>query len=273
MTSRAQPISCRRRKITMKWLSTILALFLITSPGTAACFGKFPGGSVQRGSTKRWANRGNGETLQTVTISHDFEMAVTVATQLQWFLVTGNNPSYFKSQQYCQSDYISKNGTDLCPNNPVEQVSWDDVQAFIAKLNQGNYGYTYRLPTEAEWEYAARAGTQTAYYFGDDATQLDANGWYYDNSGKQTHAVGGKTANAFGLYDMAGNVFEWTQDWYGPYSNSRVTDPTGASSGSFRVVRGGGGGMYAEYCRSAFRYFLVAGLRGYGLGFLLVRTQ
>jgi len=257
----------------MKLLFTILVLFLITSPGYAADFAKIPRGSFQMGSPNSEANRSDGETLHQVTISHDFEMAVTDTTQLQWFLVMGNNPSYFKSQQYCQSDYISKNGTDLCPNNPVEQVSWDDAQAFIAKLNKGNDGYTYRLPTEAEWEYAARAGTQTAYYFGDDATQLDANGWYYNNSGKQTHAVGGKTANAFGLYDMAGNVFEWMQDWYGPYSDSSVTDPTGASSGSFRVVRGGGGGMYAQYCRSAFRYFLVGGLRGYGLGFRLVRTH
>jgi len=158
----------------MKLLFTILVPVLITSPGYAADFVKIPRGSFQMGSPNSEANRSDGETLHTVTISHDFEMAVTDTTQLQWFDVMGNNPSYFKSQQYCQSDYISMNGTDLCPNNPVEQVSWDDAQAFIAKLNKGNDGYTYRLPTEAEWEYAAPAGTQTAYYFGDDATQLDA---------------------------------------------------------------------------------------------------
>src|SRR5258705_13383814 len=140
----------------MKLLFKILVPFLITSPGYAADFVKIPRGSFQMGSPNSEANRSDGETLHTVTISHDFEMAVTDTTQLQWFEVMGNNPSYFKSQQYCQSDYISMNGTDLCPNNPVEQVSWDDVQAFVAKLNQGNDGYTYRLPTEAEWEYAAR---------------------------------------------------------------------------------------------------------------------
>ena len=249
----------------MKLLFAILVSFLITSPGYAADFAKIPRGSFQMGSPNSEANRSDGETLHTVTISHDFEMAVTDTTQLQWFEVMGNNPSYFKSKQFCQSDYIFRNGTDLCPNNPVEQVSWDDAQAFIAKLNQGKDGYTYRLPTEAEWEYAALLRRR--------CNSARRDGWYYNNSGKQTHAVGGKTANAFGLYDMAGNVYEWTQDWYGPYSNSRVTDPTGASSGSFRVVRGGGGGMYAEYCRSAFRYFLVAGLRGFGLGFRLVRTH
>src|SRR5260370_30545981 len=166
----------------MKLLFAILVPFLITSPGYAADFAKIPRGSFQMGSLNSEANRSDGETLHTVTISHDFEMAVTDVTQLQWVLVMGNNPSYFKSQQYCQNNYISMNGTDLCPNNPVEQVSWDDAQAFIAKLNQGNDSYTYRLPTEAEWEYAARAGTQTAYYFGDDPTHLDANGCYSTNS-------------------------------------------------------------------------------------------
>jgi formylglycine-generating enzyme required for sulfatase activity len=246
----------------------------IKTPGLSATFAKISAGTFQMGSSGSETNRSDDEVLHSVTISHDFEMEVTDVTQLQWFLVMGYNPSYFKSQNYCQSDYININGTDLCPNNPVEQVSWDDTQSFIAKLNQGNDGYTYRLPTEAEWEYAARAGTQTAYYFGDDPAQLDANGWYTNNSGSQTHAVGGKTANAFGLYDMAGNVWEWAQDYYGPYSNSRVTDPTGASSGSTRVVRGGGWyGYGAQDCRSAVRGYVGAGGRRYVLGFRLVRTQ
>src|SRR5260370_12919930 len=183
----------------MKLLFAVLVPFLITSPGYAAAFAKIPRGSFQMGSPNSEANRSDGETLHPVTTSHDFEMAVTDTTQLQWFLVMGNNPSYFKAQQYCQSDYISMNGTDLCPNNPVEQVSWDDAQAFIAKLNQGNDGYTYLLPTEAEWEYAPRAGTQTAYYVGDDATQLDAHAWYSNTSVSHPPAFPAHTPSPFAL--------------------------------------------------------------------------
>jgi formylglycine-generating enzyme required for sulfatase activity len=242
-------------------------------PKFSAKFVKIPAGTFQMGSPSSEPNRYDNEALHSVTISHGFEMQVTDVTQLQWFLVMGNNPSYFKSQKCCESDYVSKNGTDLCPNNPVDQVSWDDVQAFVAKVNQGNDGYTYRLPTEAEWEYAARAGTQTAYYFGDHGTQLDAYGWYSNNSGSQTHPVGGKTPNAFGLYDMAGNVWQWTQDYFGNYGNSPATDPTGPSSGPLRVFRGGDWARVALFSRSAFRLFAGAGARFSILGFRLVRTQ
>lgn len=245
----------------------------IRSPGLSATFARIPRGTFQMGSPAAEAGRFSDETVHAVTIAHDFEMEATDVTQLQWFLQMGYNPSYFKAQQYCKDDYIEMNGTGLCPNNPVEQVSWDDAQAFIQKLNTGVDGYTYRLPTEAEWEYAARAGSQTAYYFGDDANQLDANAWYSNNSGSQTHAVGGKSANAFGLYDMAGNVWQWVQDYYGNYSNSRVTDPSGPSSGSDRVLRGGGWGFDAQGCRSADRGYGVAGSRGNVLGFRLVRTS
>src|SRR5258706_8339004 len=121
----------------MKLLFAILVPCLITGPGYAADFAKIPRGSFQMGSPNSEANRSDGETLHTVTISHDFEMAVTVTTQLQWFAVMGNNPSYFKSKQFCQSDYIFTNGTDLCPNNPVQQGSCDHAQPLIAKRTPG----------------------------------------------------------------------------------------------------------------------------------------
>ena len=245
----------------------------LASVNASAAFAKIPAGTFQMGSPSGESGRYDNEVLHSVTIGHDFEMEVTDVTQLQWFLVMGYNPSHFKSQQHCQSDYISMNGVELCPNNPVEQVSWDDTQAFIAKLNQGKDGYTYRLPTEAEWEYTARAGTQTAYFFGDDAIQLDAYAWYSNSSGSQTHAVGGKSANAFGLYDMAGNVWQWVQDYYGDYGNARVTDPTGPSSGSLRVFRGGDWSRVAQFCRPAFRLFAGPGVRFSILGFRVVRTQ
>ncbi|MEI6125616.1 MAG: formylglycine-generating enzyme family protein, partial [Pseudomonadota bacterium] len=156
----------------------------------------------------------------------------------QWQAVMGSNPSYF---QDCGSD---------CP---VEQVSWDDVQSFITALNTKT-GKNYRLPTEAEWEYAARAGTTTKYYCGNDESCLGNIAWYYDNSESTTHPAGKKIPNSWGLYDMSGNVFEWVQDWwYEGYSSDSVIDPQGPSSGSSRVLRGGGWYGRGNGCRSSFR--------------------
>lgn len=187
-----------------------------------------------------------------VTISKAFELQTTEVTQSQWQAMMGSNPSHF-----------------IGPDLPVEQVSWEDVQAFIAKLNAKGDGYRYRLPTEAEWEYAARAGT-TGLYAGD----LDAMAWHYNNSGNQTHPVGTKAANSWGLYDMHGNVWEWTSDWFGSYSTSAVTDPVGPSTGSsFRVNRGGSWFYTALHCRSANRFGHLPGLRLNFLGFRLLRTN
>ena len=160
----------------------------------------------------------------------------------------------------------------------VSHVSWNDAQAFISWLNKKESGGTYRLPTEAEWEYAARAGTTTRYSFGNSAGSLGNYAWYdknaYDAGAKYAHAVGQKSANAWGLYDMHGNVWEWVQDWYGEnyYSNSPATDPKGPSSGSYRVVRGGSWLLGARYCRSALRDGYDPGYRGGSLGFRLARS-
>ena len=123
---------------------------------------------------------------------------------------------------------------------------------FCRKLSEKE-GLEYRLPTEAEWEYACRAGTTTVYSFGDDVSELARYGWFSSNSGRTTHPVGGKRPNAWGLYDMHGNVFEWCQDWYGDYPSGSVTDPTGPASGDSRVLRGGSFGLRASDVRSAFR--------------------
>ena len=168
----------------------------------------------------------------------------------------GNNPSRFQGD----------------PNCPVEQVSWQDAQDFIQKLNAREGGTPYRLPTEAEWEYAARAGTTTAYCFGDDVSQLRAYAWYRDNSDGRTHPVGQLQPNAWGLYDMHGNVWEWVQDWYGAYAAETAVDPQGPAAGSDRVVRGGSWGSYAAYCRSAYRYRADPANRGGYLGVRLLRT-
>lgn len=171
----------------------------------------------------------------TVTISKDFYIGKYEVTQAQWQAVMGSNPSYFKQ---CGS------------NCPVEEVSWNDIQAFLQKLNARNDGFAYSLPTEAQWEYAARAGT-TGDYGG--TGKMDDMGWYDGNSGRKTHPVGQKQSNAFGLYDMHGNVWEWVQDWSGDYPKESATDPTGVASGQFRVLRGGSWLSLAAYSRSANR--------------------
>jgi formylglycine-generating enzyme required for sulfatase activity len=221
-------------------------------PSAIMTFVKIPAGTFMMGSPDSEPGRNLDEGPQhQVTISKAFELQTTEVTQSQWQAVMGSNPSYFK-------------GPDL----PVEQVSWDDAQAFIAKLNAKNDGYRYRLPTEAEWEYAARAGT-TGPYAGD----LGAMAWYAPNSGGTTHPVGTKTPNAWGLYDMHGNVMEWVQDWYDGYSSSAVTDPVGPSSGSARVLRGGGWAYESQNCRSADRDSSSPDYRGGPLGLRLLRTS
>jgi len=197
-----------------------------------------PAGTFMMGSPESEKNRGDWEGPQhKVTITKPFFMGKYEVTQAQWQAVMGNNPAHFKGI-----------------NNPVEQVSWDDCQAFIKKLNQINQG-TFRLPTEAEWEYACRAGTTTRFYWGNDLFEIRIGeyAWYANNSGKNNHEVGIKKPNAWGLYDMSGNIWEWCQDWYGSYSFMSQNNPTSANSGEYRVYRGGGWGNIAGDCRSADR--------------------
>jgi len=178
----------------------------------------------------------------------------TEVTQAQWEAVMGTNPSHFKG-----------------PDRPVELVSWDDIQEFLGKLNAKEKDTRYRLPTEAEWEYACRVGGQEP----DEAPNLGDVAWWVDNSGGETHPVGRKKANAWGLYDMRGNVSEWVQDRYGPYSVERQVDPPGPPSGYDRVVRGGSWD-YAhgtDYFRCACRYLHGPADAKYDLlGFRCART-
>jgi formylglycine-generating enzyme required for sulfatase activity len=232
-------------------------------------FVRIPRGTFMMGSPEDEPGRGGNETPHPVTLTRDYYMMTTEVTQAQWEAVTGSNPSYFAA---CGGD---------CP---VERVSWYDVRDFIAALNAMD-GRTYRLPTEAEWEYAARAGTTTAFYSGGIAhpdsspvdPNLDAIGWYGGNShasytpnwlGRGTHPVARKQPNAFGLYDMSGNVGEWVRDWYGSYPDGAATDPMGPihpggpytsatrvrpHTSAFRVRRGGSWLDDARKGRSASR--------------------
>ena len=172
-------------------------------------------------------------------------------TQEEWQAVMGSNPSNFK-------------GAKL----PVENVSWNDCQEFIRKLNALT-GKQFRLPTEAEWEYAARGGNRSRGYKFAGGNYLSSLAWYADNSNSQTHPVGQKSPNKLGLYDMSGNVWEWCHDWYGAYSSGSQTNPTGPSSGSLRVRRGGSWIDNARCCRSSDRCSLTPSYRLSGLGLRL----
>ena len=202
-----------------------------------------------------------------VRITKPFYLGKYPVTQEQWEAVMGSNPSLVKS-----------------PKNPVEQVSWEDCQKFLDKLNAklGPGGGKFQLPTEAQWEYACRAGSTTKYYFGDDEKKLGDYAWYLENSDGTEHPVGGKKPNAWGLYDMHGNVWEWCLDWYPDRSNyykvSAVDDPPGPPGGSLavgaidHVYRGGSWYDPAEYCRSAFRYYFIPYFHCPFVGFRVARV-
>ena len=172
-------------------------------------------------------------------------------TQAQWKAVMGNNPSYFKGD-----------------NLPVECVSWDDVQEFIRKLNAMT-GKKYRLPTEAEWEYAARGGNKSKGYKYSGSNDINAVAWYYGNSEEQTHPVGTKAANELGIYDMSGNVYEWCSDWYGEYIGAPQNNPTSLDTSSIRVLRGGGWSSSAKKDRVSNRSNFTPGSRNNISGFRL----
>ena len=196
------------------------------------------GGTFTMGATSEQG--GDAESYEkpthSVTVS-DFYIGKYEVTQAQWRKVMGSNPSYFTGD-----------------NLPVERVSWNDIQEFISKLNQMT-GNTYRLPTEAEWEYAARGGNQSGGYKYSGSNRLGDVAWYDSNSGSKTHPVGSKAPNELGIYDMSGNVWEWCQDWYGSYSSNAQTNPEGAYSGSSRVLRGGSWYSFARLCRVSNRNY------------------
>ena len=217
---------------------------------------KVEAGSFDMGATPEMENPDASEKpVHRVTLTNNYNIGKYEVTQALWQVVMGNNPSRFK-------------GDDL----PVEKVSWDDCQDFISKLNAMT-GKRFRLPSEAEWEYAARGGKKSRGYQYSGSNTLGDVAWYYGNSGPKTHAVGTKQPNELGIYDMTGNVWEWCQDWFGSYSSSPQTNPTGAASGSYRVYRGGSWCNSARDCRTSYRRGNTPDFHYFDLGLRLVLSE
>jgi formylglycine-generating enzyme required for sulfatase activity len=242
-----------------------------------------PPGTFVMGSPTSEAERFSDETQHTVTLTKGFYMGKYAVTQGDYLALIGSNPSYF----------TPANGYSQDLSRPVEEVSWYDATNHCAHLTQQEQGagrlpagWVYRLPTESEREYACRAGTTTAFHYGSALRGGMANFYdYYEYDASigdiyvanptvpwlaRTATVGSYQPNAWGLYDMHGNVWEWCRDWYGAYPGGSVTDPTGPASGSYRVFRGGYWDYYARSCRSAYRYGYYPTGRDYVIGFRVV---
>jgi formylglycine-generating enzyme required for sulfatase activity len=216
-----------------------------------------PPGTFTMGCTASNANPcdPNENPTHSVTLTQPFYMGRYEVTQSQWVARMPSNPSYFQGASYPDA-----------ANRPVDQVSWNTIQSYLSATGM-------RLPSEAEWEFACRAGTTTAFNNGSsDDTTVGTIAWYTTNSGNQTHAVGGKAANALGLYDMSGNVYEWVNDWFGAYSSGAQTNPLGSVSGTDRVLRGGSWSGYTGSVRSSARNGDTPGITNAGIGFRVVKN-
>lgn len=214
-------------------------------------------GRFLMGTPPTEAERGEDEVLHSALLTRGYAIATTEVTQRLWHHVMGTNPAYFSQKVHCPVDHQEVDGIGVCPNLPVERVSWEEIQDFLTALNRlAADGQKYRLPTEAEWEYAARAGTGTAFSFGDDASELPRYGWHWANSGGQPHPVATLKPNPWGLFDVHGNVWEWVRDAHEPSSGADQVDPMGPVSGENRVCKGG-----CWYCNPRG---LRSGYRGWG---------
>lgn len=245
-----------------------------------------PPGTFQMGSPSSEPGRNDDEQQHTVTLTNGFYMGVTEVTLGQWraFVKETRYKTEAEKDRWAYvfdgKTWVLKKGTSWKKpgfaqkeDHPVTCISWNDAQEFVKWVNKKEGVDIYRLPTEAEWEYASRAGSTTAYSFGNDAGSLGEYAWYDKNSGGKTHPVAQKQPNAWGLHDIHGNVFEWCSDLYGDYQEGSVTDPIGASTGSKRLKRGGGWYYEANFCRSAARSGYNPSSRYSSLGFRLARTQ
>jgi eukaryotic-like serine/threonine-protein kinase len=234
-----------------------------------------PAGEFLMGSPLRQRGTSKEEKPQhVVRITRPFYMGMTEVTRGEFCRFVGDTGYQTEAEKRGGHKTWQDPGFEQTDEHPVVNVSWNDAVAFAEWLSQKE-GPTYRLPTEAEWEYACRAGTTTRYSFGDDQSQLGEYAWFEGNSGDRTHPVGQKKANAWGLFDMHGNVWEWCWDWYADdyYKRSPTDDPRGPDEACTRVFRGGSWNIGPDYARSAFRMAYLPEHRFNGLGFRLARVQ
>jgi formylglycine-generating enzyme required for sulfatase activity len=233
----------RRPQFSLRWLILLVAVLGV------AQYGGFRWWRAAEARKSYYADEGPAHE---VTLSRPYYMGKYEVTQEQYQQVTGTNPSNFK-------------GRDL----PVETVSWDEAQAFSKKIGEQT-GESVRLASEAEWEYACRAGARTRFCSGDADADLESVAWYGANSSGKTHPVGGKASNAWGVHDMHGNVWEWCEDWHGNYGAEATTDPQGPTEGADRVLRGGSWFTPPRNCRSAYRNWLNPDSGDFNVGFRVV---
>ena len=224
----------------------------VTVKGVSFDMIKVKAGTFYMGATSEQQNPSDDEKpAHKVILTRDYYIGKTEVTQALWIAVMGGNPSYHEGA-----------------NKPVDHVTWDACQTFVKKLNAAT-GKKFRLPTEAEWEFAARGGNYSKHYQYSGSNNLRDVAWYYANSNSTTHDVAAKQPNELGLYDMSGNVWEWCSDWYGDYSSNAQTDPAGPFSGSARVYRGGSWSSGARNRRSSNRDYCIPDYRYGNLGLRL----
>ena len=229
---------------------------VLTVGGVNYKFVRVEAGTFNMGATSEQQDAYSDEKpVHKVTLSRNYYIGKTEVTQALWRAVMGSNPSYHKGN-----------------NRPVEHVSWDDCQVFIKRLNAAT-GKKFRLPTEAEWEFAARGGNKSNHYQYSGSDNIGDVAWYNGNSNSTTHDVATKQSNELGIYDMSGNVWEWCSDWYGDYSSNAQYDPAGPSSGSYRVFRGGSWYGGARGCRSSRRNYSTPDGSSYFLGLRLALSE
>ncbi|MFZ8932935.1 MAG: formylglycine-generating enzyme family protein [Bacteriovoracaceae bacterium] len=265
----------------MKFLKYIgiISFLLISNPSFSEgsidsifSFVQIPKGKFWMGSPRKESGRYKDEKRHRVYITKPFFMAKTEITQLQWVKVMGFNPSYFQEQNDCPENHQIIDGVHLCPNRPVENIKWIKIQDFLDELNKLSTR-NYRLPTEAEWEYAARAGSDMKFIHSDSHYSLEDYAWFDDNTGEGPMDVATKRPNQFGLYDMSGNVWEWVQDWYANryFNRSPRRDPKGPRKGETKVLRGGSWYSLGIILRVAHRgYSKVNDSPSYQNGFRIV---